>query len=67
MNSWIALRDTPHPNPSPSRGEGLRNSSLVPPRPLRERGLGGEGFFKKSHALRDQFNTHHVLFLLNGE
>ncbi|SEA72575.1 multisubunit potassium/proton antiporter, PhaC subunit (TC 2.A.63.1.1) [Thiothrix caldifontis] len=33
---------TPHPNPSPSRGEGLRGS-LAPPRPLRERGLGGEG------------------------
>ncbi len=43
--------DTPHPNPSPSRGEGLKKetpsslapSSLAPPRPLRERGLGGEG------------------------
>ncbi|MBU0655775.1 MAG: DUF2309 domain-containing protein [Gammaproteobacteria bacterium] len=35
---------TPHPNPSPSRGEGLRESFLAPPLPLRERGLGGEGY-----------------------
>ncbi|MBJ6610843.1 MAG: thiol reductant ABC exporter subunit CydD [Candidatus Thiothrix moscowensis] len=44
------LGETPHPNPSPSRGEGLREEFPTPPRPLRDDpvrgwvwGLGGEG------------------------
>ncbi|WP_202716585.1 thiol reductant ABC exporter subunit CydD [Thiothrix subterranea] len=43
------LGETPHPPaPSPSMGEGLREEFLVPPRPLRERGLGGEGYSFRS-------------------
>ncbi|MBU0653600.1 MAG: glucokinase [Gammaproteobacteria bacterium] len=44
-DDYVVLNEgvTPHPNPSPSRGEGLRDSFLAPPLPLRERGPGGEG------------------------
>ncbi len=61
----IVVDNTPHPNPSPSRGEGLKNlpavasSFLSPPRPLRERerGAGGEGFSTNDwHNILPQLN-----------